>query len=425
MSRHNRPDHRQEGVTSRHNRPGRRRGGAPSPVDRLTRAAVTAAARRWPPELADDLRAAWLAELATLTDARRKIAFAGSLAVSPAVDEPSWAERAARCGRHAPVAAGVTLLAAALANTARAAGGLAPLVLVVAVGAMVTVGARVRVPVALVGAALFAFLWVGNPVPVMPFMGAADIAPAVVAWTVGTALTVRSLRRRPGRRWRRAVGGGLSTLVVATAAGSVHAAAELGVAAWTAPAWFPLALLPGDSVSFGPSFAAGSASFGPVQVYGDAHASDILLANAAVTAGPMLLSTALLLAAAAGRRAASTGHTPVGRWAASARRTAARRWAAPARRTIAGRSVASAGRTTAGHGRRRETLVGLGAALAALAVAPLLPAGGPADAMAGRLLDNSMTFGFGFAAHPAGQGALALLVALLAMRAAGQRNSPA
>jgi hypothetical protein len=33
------------------------------------------------------------------------------------------------------------------------------------------------------------------------------------------------------------------------------------------------------------------------------------------------------------------------------------------------------------------------------------------------MLDNSTVFGFGFVAHPAGRGALALLAAVLVMRA--------
>ena len=363
------------------------------PLDRLARAAVTAAARRWPPDLADDLRAAWLAELATLTGARRKLAFAGSLAVSPAVDEPSWASRAAGLGRHAAVAAGVTLLAAALANTARAAGPAAPALLLAAVAAMVAAGARVRVPVALVGGALSAFLWVGNPVPVMPFLGAADIVPAVATWTLGTAITVRAARRRPGHARPRAFAGGLTTLVLATAAGSWHAAAVLGVPAWTAPAWFPLALLPGGVLRFGPGVPPGAA-FGPLRTYEFAHASDILLANAAVTAGPMLLCTALLLAGATVRRVPHGG----------------RRYAGAADR-----------RCATGDARIREALAGVVAALAALAVAPLLPGGTTPS----RMLDNATVFGFGFAVHPLGQGALALLVAVLTMRATRRPAAPA
>ena len=351
-------------------------------IDRLARAAVCAAARRWPAEMADDLRAGWLAELATLTGARSKVAFAGSLAVSPAVDEPSWTERAAGAGQRLAVAAGVTLAAATAANAARAAGGFGPVVLAVAAVVLAAAGTRVRVPVVLVGAALFAFLWMGNATPVMPFMGAADIAPAILVWTVGTAVA----RRRGG------AAAGMVTLGLATAAGSWHAAAVLQVPAWTAPAWLPLSLLPGGLVSFGPGFADGAAAFGPLRASGPAfHASDILLANAAVTAGPMLLCTAFLLAS-----------TFRGRSAAGHRRLfpAAGRWWA---------------RSTRG-GDRKRLMTGLAAALAALAAAPLLPVAGPADATLARMLDNATVFGFGFAAHPVGQGAMALLAAVLTMR---------
>ena len=359
-------------------------------IDRLARAAVGAAARRWPAEMADDLQAEWLAELATLTGARRKVAFAGSLAVSPAVDEPSWTERAAGAGQRVAVAAGVTLVAATAANAGRTAGEFGPVVLVVAAVTMAAAGMRVRVPVALVGAALFAFLWVGNATPVMPFMGAADIAPAILVWTVGTAVA----RRRGG------VAAGVVTLGLATAAGSWHAAAVLQVPVWTAPVWLPLSLLPGGLVSFGPGFADGAAAFGPLRATGPAfHASDILLANAAVTAGPMLLCTAFLLARpAAGRRWPLTRLVP-----AAGRRWARGNW----------------------EGDRRPLMAGLAAALTALAVAPLLPVAGPADATLGRMLDNATVFGFGFAAHPLGQGAMALLAAVLTMRVVRMREVPA
>jgi hypothetical protein len=40
-----------------------------------------------------------------------------------------------------------------------------------------------------------------------------------------------------------------------------------------------------------------------------------------------------------------------------------------------------------------------------------------ADVTFHRMLDNSTVFGFGFVAHPAGRGAVALLAAVLVMRA--------
>ncbi|WP_250002563.1 hypothetical protein [Actinoplanes sp. M2I2] len=359
------------------------------PVDRVARAAVRAAARRWPDDLAPTLRDEWLAELAAVAGPRRayrKLAFAASLAVSPAVDEPSWRERAGAVGRAAAVAAGVTLLAAVATNVARGSG--APALLLPAVAGLIVAGRRVRGSVALVGVALFAFLFAGNPVPMMPFLGAADIAPLIAVWVAGIALALR-LRRR----WAVAAAG-LVTLDLATIAGSAHAAAVLGVPAWTAPAWFPLALLPGDVVSFGPLFGDGTAAFGGLRASGPAfHASEILAANAAVSAGPLLLCTAFLLA------------------------PALRRGPVPRPRPAATSGVVRRLGTDAGR-----TLAGLSAALVALAVAPALPtAGADADAALRRMLDNSTAFGFGFVEHPAGLGAVALLAAVLAMRAVDRR----
>src|SRR3712207_5085456 len=140
--------------------------------------------------------------------------------------------------------------------------------------------------------------------PVMPFMGVADVAPAVAVWTAGMALT----RRRGG------AAGGVLTLGLATVAGSVHAAAVLQVSLWTAPGWLPLSLLPGGVVSFGPRFADGTADFGPLRAGGPAFdASDILLANAAVMAGPMLLCTAFLLAGNSRRPARARWRPAIGR----------------------------------------------------------------------------------------------------------------
>ncbi|WP_184949324.1 hypothetical protein [Paractinoplanes abujensis] len=401
---------------------------------------MTVAARRWPDDLAGVMREEWLAELAAAGGWRRKLGFAASLAVSPAVDEPSWRERGQGFARAAAVAAGVTLCAALVANVARAAAVFAPLVLFVAAVALVLLGRRVRVSGLLVGAAVFGFLFAGNPVPIMPFMGAVDIAPAVVVWVAGITAVSRWARHLPARY---AVGGGLLTLELATVAGSAHAASVLGVPAWSAPAWLPLALLPGDTVAFGPHFPDGSAAFGSLQSSGQAfHASDILLANAAVMTGPLLLCTAFVLASvlrgASGR--ASTG--AASRAAAAQVPTVVIAQAGPveapgsAPMPTSGNALTPPGpavtcQPAARAWRRftvraahvgddaRRIVVGVAAAGAGMAVAPLL-SGAPADAEAAlpRMLDNTTAFGFGFAEHPAGAGLVALVVAVLAVRAA-------
>ncbi|MGK5681866.1 hypothetical protein [Actinoplanes sp. URMC 104] len=363
-------------------------------MDRLARALVGAAARRWPEEMADEMRAAWLAELAAIPGWWRRWAFAGSLAISPGVDEPSWGERASAAGRAAAVAGGVTLAAAVATNLARGAGALAPAVLAVCVLALGVVGARRRGSVVLVGAALFGFLLAGNPVAVMPFMGARDIAPAVGVWMAGMA---GARRRGPAG----AAVGGAVVLGLATAAGSVHAAATLGVSGWTAPAWFPLALLPGGTVSFGPVLPGG-APVGTLQAAGPTHASAVLLANAAVMAGPMMLCTAFVLAPA----------LRIGSW----KRTAAARFGAGVGPRTAAPPTATNGVARRGNGDVWRAAAGMGAALGALAVAPRLPAGGAEADVVARLVDNSMAFGFGFVEHPVGLGATALLAAVLAMR---------
>ncbi|WP_250037489.1 hypothetical protein [Paractinoplanes maris] len=427
-----------------------------APIDRLTRLLVRATARRWPDDLAAAVRDEWLAELAAITGPRRayrKLAFAGSLAISPAVDEPSWPERAGTAGRAAAVAAGITLVAAVATNAARGSDAFAPALLLLAVAGVIAIGRRIRGSVTLVGLALFAFLFAGNPTPVMPFMGAADIAPAVAVWAVGMTVALRRTTR-----WA-TVSGGLVTLHLATMAGSAHAAAALGVPAWTAPAWFPLALLPGGTVAFGPLFNDGTATFGALQASAPAfHASDILLANAAVSAGPLLLCTAFLLAPAlrrprtAGARIetppapARTMETvlaaaPHSETQPAAARTAETLAAAgPHNETLAAalahnETLPAAASSTehppaAAPGRRlspaaRETVAGLTGALAALAVAPLLPAAGAdADVVLQRMIDNTTAFGFGFVEHPLGLGAVALLTAVLAMRATAHSASP-
>jgi hypothetical protein len=392
-------------------------------ADRLARAGVAAAARRWPADLSETMRDEWLAELAALDrpgpggSAYRKLTFAVSLLLSPAVDEPSWRDRASGLGRTATIAAGVTLLAAALINGVRAADALAPLLLAGAVVACAAIGARVRVPAILVGVAVFAFLLAGNQTPVMPFMGVADIGPAVVTWTALTAVVARQTARlaRAGHRRRAALlaaGGGLLALDVATIAGSLHAADTLGIATGTAPAWFPLALLPGGVTAFGPHFPDGAATFGSLQAVGPAfHASDILLANAAVMAGPLLLCTVAVLTSALRPAPAPTAPDPCregGRGATKANP------ASPARPDEAGRPGSPARPDEAG---RPVLVAGIVAALGGLAIGQVLArSGAAADVTLHRMLDNSTGFGFGFAAHPVGRGAVALLAAVLVMR---------
>ncbi len=231
-------------------------------------ALVRLAARRWPADLATDLEREWLAELAALRGRPwRRIAFAGSLAVAPSVDGPSWPERAHRLATPAAL----TLIAAALCNGVRLAGYHAGTVaaagtLVVALALMAYAGRRTPPGgVLLLGAGLFAFLFAGNPVAVMPFMGWRDVGPAAAVWTAGTVLTLR-VRSRPA-----AVAGTLLTLDLAVAAGSVHAAAALDVPLSGALLWLPQTLLPGAE-------------------------HPVLISNAAVMAGVLTFGSAYVLA---------------------------------------------------------------------------------------------------------------------------------
>ena len=310
-------------------------------LERLARAGLERAARRWPGDLSAVLRDEWAAELAALRGHPWKmLTFAGSLMVSPAVDEPSWGERAIGAGRAASTAAGVTLLGAAVFNGVHVSGN--PGLLIAAAAVMAAVGTRVRLPgTALIGLALFAFLMAGNEVAVMPFMGVLDIAPAVIVWTLGTAQTLRASRGRP----LIAVAGTLATLELATVAGSWHGAAVLG----SAPVWLPLG------------------------------GEGLLLANASAMAGPMLLCSAFVL-------------------------TSAQRRPSPAAAKPPARIVA-----------------GSGAALGSLAFCEWMSRSGPAPH---HLLDNSFAFGFGFAAHPAGSAAVALLIALLIVQVVDKVADP-
>jgi hypothetical protein len=357
-------------------------------TDRLAHALVTTAARRWPADLRDELILEWHAELA---HAPHKLAFAASLALSPAVEEAdeepiTWAQRSADWAAPAVL----TLLAAALFNVAHlaqgrfgaVAGGLA---LAAAAAVMAVIGCRATVlRVVLLGAAGYAFLLAGNQVAVMPFMGWIDIGPAVLAWTILTAATVRlSTRLRSAGRTVlagvTAVVGALVALDVAVAAGSLHAAAVLGVSVASAPGWFPLALLPGGVADFGAYFADGTAAFGSLQQAGPAfHASDVLLGNASAMIGPLTLCSVAVVAGLV-------------------RRGAPRLPAAVRSRDAAG-----------------KVALGVVAGLGGLAVGEVLRrSGGSAEFTLHRLVDNSAVFGFGFLAHPAGRMAVALLIGLL------------
>jgi hypothetical protein len=395
-----------------------------SPVDRIAQLAVRTAARRWPADLAETMTREWQAELGTLRTDRtlgrwtktwRTIAFAGSLALSPAVEEAgaepiTWSERAATMARPAAIAAGVTMVAAALFNvvhlvyqhtrpTAAAAIGVlavATLLMVVPAhngGPSAYAARKAAGTTALFGAALFGFLFAGNQVAVMPFMGWIDILPATATWTVLTALTVYATTRLIAAGRRRiaalvAVAAGLITLDLTAVAGSLHAAGVLGVGAGSAPTWFPLALLPGGTATFGRYFADGTATFGGLQASGPAfHASTILIGNASAMIGPFLLCTAYLLARAMGSR--------------------------PARRTMT-------------VNERLRIPLAAGGALVTLAAADLMHRStATVDGTLHRMLENTTVFGFGFLAALPGRIAVALLAGLLIAHAVDKgRRAP-
>jgi hypothetical protein len=381
--------------------------GATTVIDRLARLAVGAAARRWPSDLSEIMAQEWQAELdalradralGRLARARRTLAFAGSLALSPAVEEAgaepiTWTSRAAAIARPAATAIGVTLLAAALFNavhliyhhtrpTGAGAIGLLALAALVMIGlarlaerdhAKSTAWRAIRTT-GLLGAAMFGFLLAGNRVAVMPFMGWIDILPAVATWTVLAALTACATARiiTAGRRRLAAlvaVTAGLITLDLTAVAGSLHAAGVLGIGLGSAPTWFPLALLPGGAA-------------GTLQGF---HASTILIGNASAMIGPLLLCTAYLLARTMGARSAH----PLG------------------------------------IGERLRIAFGAGGALLTLAAADLMHRS-PAtiDGTLHRMLDNSTVFGFGFLSGMPGRIAVALLAGLLIAHAADPVRQP-
>ena len=154
------------------------------------------------------------------------------------------------------------------------------------------------------------------------------------------------------------IAGAWATMTAATIAGSWHAATSLGAGLWWAPAWLPLALLPPGTA---PSVPA------------------MLLGNAAAMVAPMLLCAVFVVALALRAPAAPSAALRSPRW----------RWAAA-----------------------------LIAAPSAVVICRLTTMGTNADSTMQRLLDHSAVFGFGFAANVAGQAAVAVVAALLAMRLA-------
>jgi hypothetical protein len=327
-------------------------------VDRVAGVLVGLAARRWPGEM----RREWQAELAVMQNqpASRRLRFALSLAVSPVEVGPrveAWA-------RSLAGAAGVVLLAGGLVNAARVAQHRAGIV--AALGVWVVAGlivgqigwrswASAPARTLAIGAGLFVFLLAGNRVAFMPYMGWRDVLPAVLLWTGLTAFAIRS-----SPKW--AFLGVPVALDLATIAGSLRAAGGLGIGLKTAPAWFPLAMLPGGTVTVGP-----------------ARASELLLANASAMVGPMLLCSIFVFTLA--RRPEVAGVPEV-------------RMLGPV---------------------DARTVWGVTGAIAALAGGELfrrMPFGG----LEYRLLDNSAVFGFGFLADTKGQVVTALIAGLIATR---------
>ena len=183
----------------------------------------------------------------------------------------------------------------------------------------------------------------------MPFMGFADVAPAVAVWTAAIS-TVRLTRALHGGRCVAvAIAGGLIATDLAVIAGSRHAADALGPQA-ARRSLVLLALLPGGRWTYA-FHAGGTAAFGTSAASGPAfHASAILPANAAATAGPMLLCTTALparpwldrrgrgLAAASPACSTARLYLPA-RWIAGRPpgRARQRRWPAVVRATRPGR----------------------------------------------------------------------------------------
>jgi hypothetical protein len=354
-------------------------------LHRIARAGLTATARRWPQDLSETMAYEWSAELDAIRRdpgagrvrrAYRMIAFAGSIALSPPVEEcgaepATWRDRI----NQPASATGLMLLAAAMFNVAHLSSFV---VLVVAAVVMAVLGARFRGSAvritALMGAAMFAFLMAGNEVAVMPFMGWADIVPAVVVWTALTAAAAAL-----AARGRRILGllTALLALEAAAIAGSLHAAHLLDLGLDRAPAWFALALLPGGTAHFGAYHADGAVAFGSLHGSGPAYyASEILLGNTSAMIGPMLLCSAFVLALALRR--------------------------AP-RPAVAGRQVL-------------RVPLGVAGTVGALIACELIRRSTDADGTLHHILDNSTVFGFGFLADTPGRIAVALLGGFLVAR---------
>jgi hypothetical protein len=356
-----------------------------SGLHRIARAGLTATARRWPEDLSETMAYEWGAELDAIRHdpragrtlrAYRMIAFAGSIALAPPVEEAgaepaTWRDRLARPAS----ATGLVLLAAAMFNVAHL---LSLAVLAVAAVLMAVLGSRFRGSAgwmtALMGVSMFAFLMAGNEVAVMPFMGWADIVPAVAVWTLLTAGAAALAAR--GRRLLGVVTG-LAALEAAAIAGSLHAAHLLGLGLGSAPSWLPLALLPGGTAHFGAYHADGAVAFGGLRGSGPAYyTSEILLGNASAMIGPMLLCSAFVLA------------------------LALRRSPRPA---VAGRRVL-------------RVPLGVAGTVGALIACELIRRSTDVDGTLHRILDNSTVFGFGFLADTPGRIAVALLGGFLIAR---------
>jgi hypothetical protein len=356
-----------------------------SGLHRLARAGLTATARRWPQDLSETMRYEWSAELDAIRDdpgagrtlrAYRMIAFAGSIALSPPVEEVG-AEPATWRDRVAPPASaiGLTLLAAAMFNVAHLSSFV---VLALAAVVMAVLGTRFRGGAvrmtALLGVAMFGFLMAGNEVAVMPFMGWADVVPAVAAWTLLTAGAAALAMRG---HWILGAFTGLIALEAATIAGSLHAADQLKLGLGSAPAWFPLALAPGGAAHFGDFHADGAAAFGTLQGSGPAYyASQILLGNASAMIGPMLLCSAFVMALALHR-------SP--------------RPAAPGRQVL-------------------RVPLGVAGAVGGLIGCELIRRSTDTGSTLHQIVDNSTVFGFGFLADTPGRIAVALLGGFLVAR---------
>ena len=287
-----------------------------SGVERFTDACVASATRRWPPDLAADMAIAWRAELAALQhDASlgplrclwRRIAFATSLAVSPAPEQENpvqlpWLDRLRRLGPAVTTvagAAGMALVASVLPafigdlwgnrlehvppwfNDYYQLSAVLPAIAImwwigvvmarraqgsIGVGStLLAVSARI-VPM---GVAFALIILADTPQGegVVP-PHAADVVVSVGAWTVLTTLVVtaaihlaKSERRRLA--WLAGIAGSLVALDVASIVAGLRLAHHLQIGMVLSPAWFPLAVVD-------PAWADNSRHFaGPVQmIYG-------------------------------------------------------------------------------------------------------------------------------------------------------------